>query len=123
MTLLIQILRVLCITLLLPATVLAAAQTGHAPTRHDYCEDAAPDPHHGDATQETSGPAWGDDGDRAQEPLHVSCGIHACNWIEEAELIAGCPNGLTWALYEPLAGRSRPAAPRESLYRPPAALF
>lgn len=123
MTLLIQILRVLCITLLLPATVLAAAQTDHAPTRHDYCEDAAPDSHHGDATQETSGPAWGDDGDRAQESLHVSCGIHACNWIEEAELIAGCPNGLSWVQYAASSGVSLPAAHVESLHRPPAALF
>ncbi len=123
MRFLVQLLRVLCVALLLPATVMAAAQTDHVPTRHDYCEGAAPASHHADATPETAEPARGDHGDRAHEPLHVSCGIHACNWIEGAELIAGRPNGLTWALYAPSAGRSGPAAPRESLYRPPAALL
>lgn len=120
MRLLVQILRALCIALLLPAAVMAATQTDHVPTRHDCCERTTSASHYGDNTPETADPARGDHDDRSHEPLHASCGFHACNWIEGGELVAGRPHGLIQTLYAPSAGMCPPAAPVESPHRPPA---
>ncbi|MDR9395791.1 MAG: hypothetical protein RI571_16015, partial [Roseovarius sp.] len=74
MRILVQFLRALCIALLLPATVMAAAQTDHVPTSHDCCEGVAQTSHNGATPPETADPARGDHGDQSHDPLHVSCG-------------------------------------------------
>lgn len=120
---LVPFLRALCIALLLPATVIAAAQTDHVPSRHDCCADAAPASHHaGTAVHQSEIPASEDYGDQSHGPQHFSCGLHACSWIEVPALVAGLPQGLSWALYSPAGIATPPSARAESLHRPPAAL-
>ncbi|WP_143042335.1 hypothetical protein [Citreimonas salinaria] len=123
MRLLVPFVRVLCIALLLPTMVLAATQTDHAPTSHDCCDDAAlTSAHHAEAAAQAdnadAGPGKG--GQRSGEAFHISCGLHACNWIDATNILVPRPVGLIGTRYAAAGSVMPPFMRAESLDRPPA---
>ncbi|KAA9008849.1 hypothetical protein [Histidinibacterium aquaticum] len=119
---LVHLFRVLCIALLLPATMVAAAQTDHVPAKPDCCGNITPEAHHADASPQTAQPAGNGHGGPSHETLHLACGIHACNWLEASVPVAARPNDLVSAVLAPSVPPSPLAARAEPFHRPPAAL-
>ncbi|NDV00913.1 hypothetical protein [Pseudoroseicyclus tamaricis] len=116
---LVRLLMALCLALLLPAAVMAAAQAGHGPTRHACCEGASLMPHHADAATKGSLAAAESQGEPAWEHLHLSCDLHACNGIDVSRLVAERPLRLTRTVYAPASPAVSPPARAERPLRPP----